>query len=43
MMQGCPMGGGMMIGLGLIGLLVIVALLLAIVALVKYLRSGRNQ
>lgn len=43
MMHGCPMfeGGGlvMMIGMGLFWLLAIVALLLAIAALVKYLRS----
>lgn len=41
MMQDCPMGGGMMmIGMGLVWLLIVVALLLAIAALVKYLRSG---
>lgn len=44
MMDGCPMmqggGGAMMIGMGLIWLLTVVALLLAIAALVKYLRSG---
>ena len=36
------MGGGgmMMIGMGLVWLLTVVALLLAIAALVKYLRSG---
>jgi hypothetical protein len=33
-------GGWMMIGASLVWLLVIVALLLAIAALVKYLRSG---
>lgn len=45
MSMNCPemMGGGsmtMMIGMGLVWLLIIVALLLAIAALVKYLRSG---
>ena len=42
-MVGCPMmegGGMMMIGMGLVWLLTIVTLLLAIAALVKYLRSG---
>lgn len=45
----CPemmMGGGsmtMMIGMGLVWLLIIVALLLAIAALVKYLRSGARS
>ena len=33
------MGGGMMIGMGLVWLLVIVVLVLAIIALVKYLRT----
>ena len=33
-------GGMMMIGMGLVWLLIVVALLLAIAALVKYLRSG---
>jgi hypothetical protein len=41
----CPMMGGaggrlMMIGMGIIWLLVVVALLLGIAALIKYLRSG---
>lgn len=43
MMEGCPMmqgGGLMMISMGLIWILIVVALLLAIAALVKYLRSG---
>lgn len=35
-------GGWMMIGMGAIWLLVVIVLLLAIAALVKYLRSGRN-
>ena len=36
------MGGGMMmVGMGLIGLLAVVALVLAILALWKHLRSGR--
>ena len=34
------MGGGMTLGMGVIGLLVLVALVLGIAALVKYLRSG---
>lgn len=43
-MQNCPMGGGMMmIGLALVWLLIVAALLLAIAALVKYLRSGPGQ
>jgi uncharacterized membrane protein len=33
------MGGGMMIGMGLVWLLVIVVLILAVIALVKYLRT----
>lgn len=46
MMQGCPMmtgSGGtmMMIGMGLVWLLSITILVLGIIALVKYLRSGR--
>ena len=32
--------GGMMGGMGVIGLLVLVALILGIAALIKYLRSG---
>lgn len=32
-------GSGMMLGMGLVGVLVIVVLVLAIAALVKYLRS----
>jgi len=42
-MVGCPMmggGWGMMMGMDLIWLLIIVALLLSIAALLKYLRSG---
>lgn len=41
MMMDCggTMSGGMMIGMGLIWLLTIVVLLLAIAALVKYLRK----
>ena len=48
MQMNCPMmmghGGGwmMMIGMGLVWLLIVIALLLAIAALVKYLRSPRN-
>ena len=44
MMRTCLMGDGMlMTGLGpILLLLIVVALLLAIVALVKYLRSGRR-
>lgn len=47
MQMNCPMmmghgGAWMMIGMGLVWLLVVVVLLLAIAALVKYLRSGRN-
>lgn len=46
MMQNCPMMGGggtiMIVGMGLVWLLVVVTLLLAIAALVKYLRSSRN-
>lgn len=34
------MGGGMTLGMGVIGLLVLVALVLGIAALVKFLRSG---
>ena len=35
------MSGGMMWGMGLIGLLVVIVLLLAIAALLKYLSSKR--
>lgn len=47
MQMNCPMmmgqgGGWMMIGMGLIWLLIVIVLLLAIAALVKYLRAGRN-
>lgn len=46
-MESCPimMGGGgiMMIGVGLIWVLVIITLLLAIAALMKYLRSGKGD
>lgn len=45
-MNGCPMmeGGGamMMIGMGAIWVLIVIALLLSIAALIKYLRSGRK-
>ncbi|MBA3511144.1 hypothetical protein [Sphingomonas sp.] len=34
--------GPMMVGMGVVWLLVVIVLLLAIAALVKYLRSGRN-
>ena len=40
MMEGHGMG--MMMGMGLVWLLTIVALLLGIAALIKYLRSGRH-
>ncbi len=40
MMENCGMA--MMIGMGVASLLTIVALILGIVALIKYLRSGRN-
>lgn len=33
------MGSGMMLGMGIVWLLIVVALLLAVVALVKYLRT----
>lgn len=36
------MAPGMMLGMGLIGLLVVIILLLAAVALVKYLRSSNR-
>ena len=37
------MGGGMMWGMGLIGLLVIIVLVLAAAALVKYLFSSKAR
>lgn len=48
MMMSCPMMSGaggtmMMITMGVIWILVVAALLLAIAALVKYLRAGRNS
>lgn len=48
MQMNCPMmmgegGGLMMVGMGLVWLLTIIVLLLAIAALVKYLRSGRER
>ncbi len=39
-MMDMNMGMGMMFGMGLAGLLVIIALVLGIVALVKYLKTG---
>lgn len=47
MRMDCPMmmgdgGGMMMIGMGLVGLLTVIVLVLAIAALVKYLRSSRE-
>lgn len=39
MMMGEGMGGGMMIGMGLVWILIVVALILFIVALIKYLRK----
>lgn len=41
MMNGMMMGDGAMWGMGLFGLLVVIALVLAIVAFVKYIFSGR--
>lgn len=41
MMNGTMCGGWMMDGMGLVGLLVVIALVLAIAALVKYLFSKR--
>lgn len=43
MMDGGPMGVGMMIGMAIAWLLIITLLLLSIAALVKYLRSGSNR
>ncbi len=44
MMNGCPMMGhggmAMMVGVALVWLLTVLALVLAIAALIKYLRSG---
>ncbi len=37
------MGGGMMWGMGLLGLLVVVVLVLATAALVKYLFLGKGR
>lgn len=47
MQMTCPMmmghgSGWVMIGMGVLWLLIVVTLLLAAAALVKYLRSGRN-
>lgn len=43
-MMDCMMGGSaMMWGMGLVGLLVIVVLVLAAAALLKYLVSGRGR
>lgn len=43
-MMDCMMGGGaMMWGMGLVGLLVIIVLVLAAAALLKYLISGRGR
>lgn len=47
MQMNCPMMMGegsslMMIGMGLVWLLIVIVLLLAVAALVKYLRSGRS-
>jgi hypothetical protein len=43
MMNDMMMGNGMMWGIGLVWLLVIVALVLGIVALTKYIFSGRSS
>lgn len=43
MMNGEMMDGGMMWGMGLIWILVVVVLILAAAALVKYLFSGRDD
>ena len=37
------MGGGMMLGMGLLGLLIIVVLILATAALVKYLFFSKSR
>jgi uncharacterized membrane protein len=42
-MDGGTMGGGMMIGMGLVWLLFIVVLVLAAIALVKYIRSDDSK
>lgn len=42
MMNGMTMSDGMMFGMGLIGLLVIIALVLAIAAFAKYLFFDRR-
>lgn len=42
MMDGMMNGGGMMWGMGLFGLLLIVLIVLAVAALVKYLFFSRN-
>jgi hypothetical protein len=42
-MMDCMMGGGMMWGMGLIGLLVIIVLILAAAALVKYLFFSKTK
>ena len=39
-MMDMNMGTGMMLGMGLFGLLLIIALVLAIIGLIKYLKSG---
>jgi len=39
MMIGEGMGGGMMFGMGLVWILIVVALILVIAALIKYLRK----
>ena len=43
MMMGQESGWMMMVGMGLVWLLIVVTLLLAIAALVKYLRSDRHD
>lgn len=37
------MNGGMMIGMAFVWLLIVAVLILAVVALVKYIRSDRNK
>mgnify|MGYP007055200398 CR=1 FL=1 len=43
MMDGGTMGGGMMIAMGLVWLLIVGVLILAAIALVKYLRSNGSK
>ena len=43
MMDGGRMGDGMMIAMGLVWLLIVAVLVLAAIALVKYIRSDRGK